>query len=107
MVRRCLNLLVDCEPPLITFRKDERLDVLARGLLSRVMVIASQSRTALPLRSFIQVCGCLADPVGLTSLLKTCWCGHFLSLRSDTGVHSLGVRSRVRVSPAADDEMIS
>ena len=49
MVRRCLKLVVNREFPLIFFWKDERLDMRARGLMSQVMVVASQSFIALTL----------------------------------------------------------
>ena len=48
LVCRCLNLFVNCEPSSTILWKDERLDVSARGLLSPVMVIASESCCALP-----------------------------------------------------------
>ena len=47
MVRRFLSLVVNREPLLSILWNGVGLDVAARGLLSRVMVIASQSHRAL------------------------------------------------------------
>ena len=43
LMERCFNLVVNREPSLYISRNGERLDVFARGLLSRVMGVASQS----------------------------------------------------------------
>ena len=48
MEPRRLNLVVNREPSFFIFWTGERLDVPARGLLSRVMSVASRSHTALP-----------------------------------------------------------
>ena len=47
MEPRRLNLVVNREPSFFIFWTAERLDVPARGLLSRVMSVASRSHTAL------------------------------------------------------------
>ena len=50
MERRRRNLVADrASPRSFTSRTGERLDMIARGLLSRVMGLTSRSRTALPL----------------------------------------------------------
>ena len=48
MERRRQNLVVNREPSFYTCWTGERLDVPTRGLLSRVMGVASRSRTAFP-----------------------------------------------------------
>ena len=45
--RRCLNLVVNREPSFFTTWTVDGLDVLARGLLSRVMGVAPRSQTVL------------------------------------------------------------
>ena len=49
MERRRGNLVADREPSFFTSWTGERLDMIARGLLSRVMGITSRSRIALTL----------------------------------------------------------
>ena len=44
-LRRCQNLWVSCGLSLIVLRKDGRLDVFARELLSLVMIIAAPCPT--------------------------------------------------------------
>ena len=46
--RRRRSLLVDCEPSSFNSWTCERLDLPARGLLSRIICISPRSRTALP-----------------------------------------------------------
>ena len=48
MERRRRNLVVDREPSFLNSWTGERLDLLAHGLLSRVLGISSRSRTAHP-----------------------------------------------------------
>ena len=45
MVRRCPSLVANRKPLLFVFWNGERRHVPARGLLSRVLVIASQSKS--------------------------------------------------------------
>ena len=101
-----------------------------RGLLSLVMVVASQSFSALSLfevlfkcAAVLPMCSQSAPPSSdvsdgerlrwsLASLLKTRPCGHFsvgkdVVLLGDMGVHYLGDGSGVRISLAADDEIVS
>ena len=118
------------EPSLFISWNGERLDVLARGLLSRVMGVASQSHTALPLFDLSLECEAVLpmnsqsappsarvadvddfsrvsdEPVGHMS-------GRVVSVTEevvfldDMDVHPLGDGSRIRISLAAHDGMVS
>ena len=127
MVRRCLYLVVNREPSLVTFWNDERLDVPARGLLLRVMDIAFQRHIALPLFDVTLECEAVlpmhsqsgpasarvSDGDGSSwvfgehigeILVQAVFVAEDVVFLGDIGVHSLGDGSRIRISLAADGD---
>ena len=72
--------MVNREPSFFISWTGERLDVPARGLLSRVMGVASRTHTAIPPYE-VTLEREAALPMSLTSLLVTCLGEQFLSLR--------------------------
>ena len=94
--------------------------MLVRGLLSRDMVIAPQIRAAFPIspmnsqstpssarvsdgEGFSWVSDEPVDDMLVRAVLDT----EDVVFLGDMGVHSLGNRSRIRISQAADDEIVS
>ena len=122
------NHLVNCEPSVSIPWLGERLDVLALGLLSLVMGIASWSRTTFPPAGItldhdaaLCVGSQSASPSSLVLnvdvlpwVIGELHCGEldeqFLSLRVKsswvTWVCTLEVGSRVRMLQGADDEIV-
>ena len=128
--RRRRNLVVDREPSFLNSWTGERLDLLARGLLSRVMGITSRSRTAFPpvevslqRETALPVSSQSTPPSArvsnvdgfrgsLMNLFVTCLDEQFFVTENDVflgamGVHSQADGSRVRISQVADEEIVS
>ena len=123
LMERCRwNLVVDREPSFFISWTGEQLDLVARGLLSRVMGVTSRSRTAFPNRGgFTRACGCFAREFPIYTTFRSRFIDELFRdmlgravfvtendvFPGDIGVHSQADGSRVRISQIADDEIVS